>query len=81
MNIIISVPQKMLDDVRNKLITAQQRTLRICNANASPITYQPDEIDFVKRNRRLGNKLDKWHVEGIVQQDIDCKRVHKSYLR
>lgn len=40
-----------------------------------------------QRNRRLGNKFDKWYVEGTIEQDlsstvlINGRKVHKSNLR
>lgn len=86
-DILNTLPQEILKDVRDMLITAQQKTLKTYNEKASPRSFQPGDKVFVKRNRRLGNKFDKWYVEGTVQQDlgttvlINGKKVHKSNLR
>lgn len=49
--------------------------------------FHPGEKVFVRRNRRLGNKFDKWYVEGTIERDlgttvlINGRKVHKSNLR
>lgn len=79
-------PEK-LKFIKDCLIKEQQKTLERFNANAINRTYRPGEKVFVRRNKRLGNKLDKIFVEKAVQQDlgttvlIDGKRIHKSNLR
>ncbi|CAD7001988.1 unnamed protein product [Ceratitis capitata] len=45
------------------LTVAQDKTLQIFNVNKSMRTYHPGEKVFLRRNKRLGNKLDKVFVE------------------
>lgn len=87
MDVLYALRQDVLDDVKRKLQVAQEKTLKSVNVNTFTKIYEPGEKVFVKRNRRLGNKFDKWYIEGVIEQDlgstvvIDGKRVHKSNLR
>lgn len=86
-DIVNSVSDKILDETKMKLRLAQQGSLQRHNRNASVKIFHPGEKVFVKRNRRLGNKFDKWYVEGTIEQDlgttvlINGRKVHKSNLR
>lgn len=42
-DVINTVPQGITEDIKNKLKSAQQKTLRACNENVSPRTFQPGE--------------------------------------
>lgn len=86
-DVLYALRQDIVDDVKRKLQGAQEKTLKTVNADAFIKTYEPGTRVFVRRNRRLGNKFDKWYVEGVVEKDlgstvlIDGKRVHKNNLR
>lgn len=86
-DVLYALRQDIVDDVKRKLQGAQEKTLKTVNAEAFIKTYEPGTRVFVRRNRRLGNKFDKWYVEGVVEKDlgstvlIDGKRVHKNNLR
>lgn len=73
--------------VKSALVKEQERMLKYFNKNAIKKVYIPGEKVFVRRNKRLGNKLDKVFMEKVVQKDlgttvlIDGKRIHKSNLR
>lgn len=48
-----------LGSLRKSLVAAQEDTLKRCNQNKNMKTYHPGENVFLRRNKRLGNKLDK----------------------
>lgn len=76
-----------LTDVREHLRAAQHKVLERYNKDATTKRYQPGEVVFIKRNRRLGNKFDKFFMRGVIQRDlgttvlIDGRKVHKDNLR
>lgn len=79
--------QDTLSDVKERLVTAQCKVLEGHNRDAISRKYQPGEVVFVRRNRRLGNKFDKFFVQGVIQRDLGTtvliknRKVHKSNLR
>lgn len=87
LDILNEFTETAMAEVKERLAAAQHKTLERHNKDAMTRKYQPGEIVFVKRNRRLGNKFDKFFVQGIIQQDlgttvlIDGRKVHKSNLR
>ena len=74
--------EKHLQSIKSKLISAQECTLR--RLNTTTRTFKEGDIVFVKRNKRLGNKLDKVYEQKVVQKDlgttvlIDNKKIHKD---
>lgn len=68
-DIINSIPGKDLEEIKAKLNIAQEKTLRTHNENVSFKVHPGDRV-FVRRNQRLGNKFDKWYVEGTIEQDL-----------
>lgn len=86
-DIVNSISGEMLEEIRTKLELAQQKSLQTHNEGPSFKVSHPGERVFVRRNRRLGNKFDKWYVEGTIERDlgttvlINGRRVHKGNLR
>lgn len=76
-----------IEIVKLKITKEQERMLTFFNKNASNKVYMPGEKVFVRRNKRLGNKLDKVFIEKVVQRDLGTtvliggKRIHKNNLR
>lgn len=76
-----------IKSIKDSLIDEQKRMLKRFNANAVTKIYRPGEKVFLRRNKRLGDKLSKVFVEKIIEQDlgstvlIEGKKIHKSNLR
>lgn len=76
-----------IQHIKSQLIKEQEKMLTIFNKNTVKKIYHPGEKVFVRRNKRLGNKLDKVFVKKVIQKDlgttvlIDGKRIRKSNLR
>lgn len=69
------------------LTVEQRKMLKRFNKNSIQKTFNPGDKVFLRRNKRLGNKINKIFVEKIVQRDlgtcvlIDGKKIHKNNLR
>lgn len=81
-------PTEKYGDIMKLLLHAQEATIKRLNVGKKSKTFETGEKVFLKRNRRLGNKLDKVFVEKTVERDlggtaviIEGKKIHKSNLR
>lgn len=74
-----------LTSIRERIVTAQAKIA--VNPDNSYRQFNTGDIVFVRRNRRLGNKVDKVYLEKVVQKDlgtsviIDGRKIHKNNIR
>uniref|UniRef100_W8C8G1 RNA-directed DNA polymerase n=1 Tax=Ceratitis capitata TaxID=7213 RepID=W8C8G1_CERCA len=74
-----------LSSIKATLITAQENIIK--NSKNSPRTFKEGEKVYVRRNKRLGSKLNKVYIENVVQKDlgttvlINGKKIHKDNIR
>lgn len=86
-DIVNDVDKDVLKYIGTRIKETQERNLSASNRNLMTRTYQPGEIVFVRRNKRLGNKFDKVFVEGTIERDlgttviINGRTIHKKNLR
>lgn len=73
-----------LKSIRANIVSAQGNVIR---RNTDNRKFNTGDIVFVRRNKRLGNKIDKVYLEKIVERDlgtkviVDGREVHKDNLR
>ena len=85
LEIIHSVPSEIKEVIKQKLLDAQ--TFATHNKNKVCKSYNVGDKVFVKRNKRLGNKLSPIYEEEKIQADmgttvlIKGRVVHKDNLR
>lgn len=86
-DIVNDVDKDVLKYIGTRIKETQERNLSASNRDLMTRTYQPGEIVFVRRNKRLGNKFDKVFVEGTIERDlgttviINGRTIHKKNLR
>lgn len=83
----VRVSDMSRDQIKSRLITAQDKQLALFNRNRCNRSYNVGDIVFVKSNRRLGNKISPRYVKRRVQADLGStllirgKIVHKDNIR
>uniref|UniRef100_W8BY62 RNA-directed DNA polymerase n=1 Tax=Ceratitis capitata TaxID=7213 RepID=W8BY62_CERCA len=74
-----------LNQIKSKLISAQDKILKRCGNDKR--VFKVGDVVFVRRNKRLGNKLNKVYIQNTVQKDlgttvmINGKQIHKDNIR
>lgn len=85
--IIQSIPTDLKDFVKKRLINAQTSLLVTHNQSRKSKSFNVGDKVFVKRNKRLGNKLTPLYEEEKIQADLGTtvlikgRVVHKDNIR
>ena len=74
----ISNPDNM-ETIKSNIRDAQNKLLVNKNKNCIFKIYEPGEKGYLRRNKRLGNKLDKKYLGKIIQKDLGtCVLIDKK---